>query len=145
MTGASQLDTRLTEALRERGNRVTPQRLAINRALHRLGRHATAEEVLRRVSNRVPGVSLPTVYATLELLDELGLARRVTAGEGPALFDPRTDPHHHAVCRRCGRVEDLDAPVRLDPAVRAARGRGFRAAHAEVTVSGLCARCASKS
>jgi len=141
MTNA--LDTRLSHALHARGQRVTPQRLAIHRAVHALDRHVTAEEVLREVSDHVPGVSLPTVYATLELLDELRLVRRVAAGEGPALFDPRTDHHHHSACRRCGRVDDVDADVAVGPAVMVANRRGFEADHAEVVVTGLCAACAA--
>jgi Fe2+ or Zn2+ uptake regulation protein len=135
-------DSALIESLRERGHRVTPQRVLIHRALHDLGRHATAEEVQARVSERLPNASLPTVYATLELLEELGLVRRIAAGTGPALYDPRTDEHQHLVCTRCGRVEDLDTGVDAGRALRAARRRGFRPRAAELVVSGLCERCA---
>src|ERR671928_1933342 len=101
----SDLETTFTTTLRARGQRVTSQRVVIHRALQELGRHASAEEVLDRVRDRLPGISLPTVYATLELFEELGIARRVTGGRrpgGPVLYDPRPDPHHHLVCRRCG-------------------------------------------
>jgi Fe2+ or Zn2+ uptake regulation protein len=138
---AATLDQRLSDTLRERGQRVTSQRLVIHRVLHELGRHATAEDVLGAVADRLPGVSLPTVYATLDLLEELGTVRRVAIPGGPALFDPRTAPHHHLVCRGCGRTEDLDADVDLTPAMRAAGRQGFDARHAEVVVSGLCERC----
>ena len=133
----------LRAALRTRGQRTTPQRLAVHAALRELGRHATAEEVLAVVADRVPGVSLPTVYAALELLADLGLAGRVRAGRA-VRYDPRTAPHHHAVCERCGAVEDLDAPVDLDAAVAAARGMGAVVSGAEVLVHGLCARCARR-
>ena len=96
-------DQQLSAALRERGQRVTSQRLVIHRVLRELGAHATAETVLAAVADRLPGVSLPTVYATLDLLEELGAVRRVAVPGGPALFDPRTDPHHHMVCSVCGR------------------------------------------
>src|SRR3954469_11218375 len=85
-------EERLVAALRARGQRVTSQRLVIGRLLRELDRHVTAEEVLRRASEQLPGVSLPTVYATLDLLAELGVARRVSVG-GPVLYDPR-DPAH---------------------------------------------------
>jgi Fe2+ or Zn2+ uptake regulation protein len=133
----------LRAELRARGQRTTPQRLAVHAALRALGRHATAEEVLTVVGDRVPGVSLPTVYAALELLADLGLARRVRAGRA-VRYDPRTAPHHHVVCERCGAVEDLDAPVDLDPAIDAARARGAEVSGAEVLVHGLCARCARR-
>jgi Fe2+ or Zn2+ uptake regulation protein len=121
--------------------RVTPQRLAVHAALQDLGRHATAEEVLERVHGTVPGVSLPTVYAALELLADLGLALRVHAGRA-VRYDPRSDAHHHLVCSSCGAVTDLDATVELGPAIERARSLGARTAGAEVTVRGLCAECA---
>jgi Fe2+ or Zn2+ uptake regulation protein len=134
--------TDLTETLRARGMRVTPQRLAVHGALQALGTHSTAEEVLERVHGTVPGVSLPTVYAALELLADLGLANRVQAGRA-VRFDPRTQPHHHLVCSSCGAVTDLDADVELGPALERARGMGAQTSGAEVIVRGLCARCAA--
>jgi Fe2+ or Zn2+ uptake regulation protein len=129
----------LRAALRSRGMRVTPQRLAVHNALHDLGRHSTAEEVLDRVHGTVPGVSLPTVYAALELLTDLGLALRVHAGR----FDPRSEAHHHLVCTACGAVADLDADVELGPALEQARSLGAQTSGAEVVVRGLCADCAA--
>jgi Fe2+ or Zn2+ uptake regulation protein len=132
----------LRAALRARGMRVTPQRLAVHGALHALGRHSTAEEVLDRVHGTVPGVSLPTVYAALELLADLGLALRVHAGRA-VRYDPRSEAHHHLVCTACGAVTDLDADVELGPAIERARALGAHPSGAEVTVRGLCADCAA--
>ena len=127
-------------ALRARGLRVTPQRLAIHGALRALGHHATAEEVLARVHGTVPGVSLPTVYAGLELLADLGLATRVHAGRA-VRYDPRADAHHHLVCEACGAVVDLDAEIDLRPALERVRAAGAVATGAEVLVRGRCAVC----
>jgi Fe2+ or Zn2+ uptake regulation protein len=66
--------------LRRRGMRVTSPRLVIHRLVLERDRHVTAEEVRDAVAASLPGVSLPTVYATLELLEELGIVRRVEAG-----------------------------------------------------------------
>ena len=131
----------LRTALRAGGLRVTPQRLAVHTALRALSRHATAEEVLARVHGTVPGVSLPTVYAGLELLADLGLASRVHAGRA-VRYDPRSDPHHHFVCDVCGAVADLDAEVELAPALARLRAGGVAPAGAEVLVRGRCAACA---
>lgn len=140
-TVAETLEMSLASALRERGQRVTPQRLAIARVLQDLDRHATAEMIFGEVSRRMPGVSLPTVYATLELLEQLGLARRVAAGTGSIVYDPRTDGHHHLVCRRCGAIADIHAPLDSGELLAAAGETGFAADHATVVVSGLCANC----
>lgn len=137
-------DARLAAALRERGQRVTSQRLVIGRLLRELDRHVTAEEVLRRASEQLPGVSLPTVYATLDLLAELGEARRVSVG-GPVLYDPRTEDHAHLRCRECGAVTDVDIPFDTAVALRAAREAGFAPEAAEVVVEGLCADCAARA
>jgi Fur family peroxide stress response transcriptional regulator len=134
-------DQQLKQTLRDRGLRVTPQRILIHRALAELGRHSTAEEVLERVAPRLPNASLPTVYATLELLEELGIAWRIAASSGATLWDPRPERHHHLVCRSCGAVEDLDVKVDVANPFRAARRRGFRPDGAELVVSGLCERC----
>jgi Fe2+ or Zn2+ uptake regulation protein len=131
----------LSDSLHDRGMRVTPQRLVIHDALTRLGRHASAEQLHEAVAERVPGISLPTVYATLDLLEQLGLVRRVHTGGNAVLYDPRTDAHQHAVCRSCGAVEDLDAPVDAHRAVGAARRAGFVPDGASTVITGLCAEC----
>ena len=137
-------DEQLSTLLHARGQRVTPQRLVIHRALRQRDRHLTADEVRETVKHDLPGTSTPTVYATLDLLADLGLIRRVDAGSGPALYDGRTEPHHHAVCRSCGRVEDIDAAADLAPLDRAARTAGFAPTQIDVVVSGLCADCAAE-
>jgi Fe2+ or Zn2+ uptake regulation protein len=131
----------LSGVLRERGQRVTPQRLAIARTVRELSTHTTAETVFARVSEQMPGVSLPTVYATLDLLEELGLLRRVPTEAGTAVFDPRTEDHHHLVCRRCGAIKDVDAPVERTELLAAANALGFAADDAQVVVRGLCSSC----
>jgi Fe2+ or Zn2+ uptake regulation protein len=115
----------------------------IHRVLRQRDRHLIADEVHEAVKRDLPGTSTPTVYATLDLLADLGLIRRVDAGSGPALYDARTETHHHAVCRRCGQVEDLDAPADIAALERAARTLGFDPMQIDVVVSGLCAKCSA--
>jgi Fe2+ or Zn2+ uptake regulation protein len=138
------LDNQLTEALRSRGQRVTPQRLVIHRTLTAKDQHLSAEELLDAVEDRLPGVSLPTVYSTLELLGQLGLVRRVGPAGGRVLFDPRMEEHQHAVCSVCGRVEDIDAAVDAAPAVAAARAAGWSEPAAGLIVTGVCDRCSGR-
>lgn len=130
----------LTAALRQRGMRVTPQRVVVHRALRELDRHVTADDLLDAVTDRLPSVSLPTIYATLELLEELGMVRRVQRA-GTTLFDPRTDPHHHLVCTTCGAVEDFDAELDTRALERAAAQHGFAGERVEALVHGRCAAC----
>ncbi len=131
----------LNIALRERGMRVTPQRVVVHRALRELDRHVTADELLDAVTERLPNVSLPTIYATLELLEELGMVRRVQRA-GTTLFDPRTEHHHHLVCTSCGSVEDVDAEFDGGAVERAAARHGFKHERVEALVHGRCRDCA---
>lgn len=134
-------DALLTQKLRERQQRVTSQRLVIFRAMHARRQHLTAEQVLDAVSPALPGIAMPTIYATLELLEELDLVRRVSTGTGAVLFDSRVSPHAHTVCRRCGALADLDTPGEAHEALRCATDAGFAPDHAQVLVWGLCADC----
>lgn len=131
----------LTKLLHQRGQRATPQRLVILREIRRRAHHATAEQIGGAVREALPGTSIPTVYATLDLLVELGLARRIDAGAGPTLYDGSTKPHQHTVCRRCGRVDDLDGDLDTDALLSAAVRTGFAARSVEVVISGLCRDC----
>ena len=123
--------------------RVTSQRLLIDRALREHGGHLSAEQVHELVDPGLPGVTQQTVYSTLALLADLGVARRVAAPGASTRFEARTDEHHHMVCERCGAVEDLDARVSVAKAVGAARDSGFVPSSASVTVLGLCAVCST--
>ncbi len=132
----------LSTALRERGMRVTPQRVVVHRALRELDRHVTADELLDAVADRLPNVALPTIYATLDLLEELGMVRRVQRA-GTTLFDPRTESHHHLVCALCGSIEDLDCELDTGALARAAARHGFEQERIEAVVHGRCATCRS--
>jgi Fe2+ or Zn2+ uptake regulation protein len=133
----------LIEILHARGQRVTPQRLVILRELRRRDHHATAEEIHRAVDAELPGVATPTVYATLDLFVKLGLARRIDTGTA-ALYDPRLDSHQHAVCRRCGRVQDVDGQFGADALINAAQEAGFELQGTEMVVFGVCAECSGE-
>jgi Fe2+ or Zn2+ uptake regulation protein len=138
------MSTDLIAALRDRGLRVTSQRVIVHRTLQELDRHITADELLDVVSERLPNVSLPTIYATLELLEDLGMVRRVQRS-GTTLFDPRSDPHHHLVCTVCGSIEDLDADLQTAEIEREAATHGFAPERIEAVVHGRCANCGSAS
>lgn len=140
-TAERTMEAQLAAALRERGQRVTPQRLAVARLLDEFSDHVTAETLYRRVQERMPGVSLPTVYATLELLEDLGLLGRLLTESGAVVYDPNVSEHHHLVCNACGAILDIEAPLDDGPIMRAARRNGFAPAATQVVIRGLCAGC----
>jgi Fe2+ or Zn2+ uptake regulation protein len=138
------LDAELVAALRARGLRVTMPRLLVHRLVRRAGRHVTPEQVHAELVGAHPGLSPATIYGTLDLLEELGFVRRVSTPRGTALYDPRTDEHHHVICRVCGRVQDVDASVDVRDARRAAVALGFAVEHGQVALTGVCSACAAR-
>jgi Fe2+ or Zn2+ uptake regulation protein len=86
--------------------RCTRQRELVYSALAATTGHPTAEELYRAVRDREPGLSLATVYNTLEALVECGLSRRISNGHGPAHYDADMQPHVH-VSMGDGRVCDV--------------------------------------
>ncbi len=129
--------------LRGRGLRATPQRVVLHRILRGIDGHVTAEELLARATAQLPSVSLPTIYAALTLLEDMGHVRRVSSLGGTTIYDTRRSPHHHVVCRLCGDVEDVEAPADTRAVISAAEAGGFTSLSAQVTVQGVCARCAA--
>jgi Fe2+ or Zn2+ uptake regulation protein len=140
MTDAD-LDEVLIAALRERGQRVTLPRLLVHRHVRRGDRHVTPEQIHAELAPQLPSLSPATIYGTLDLLDELGLVRRVSTPRGSITYDSRADAHHHVICRQCASMEDLEAPVDTGAAERAAEGAGFRVDHGQLTLRGLCREC----
>jgi Fur family peroxide stress response transcriptional regulator len=92
--------------LRERGLRVTPQRLAVFEAVDRLHNHPTAEEVIQLIRKKYPDIALGTVYKTLDTLAEKDILRRVKTDNGLLRYDAVMDNHHHIYCTASGRIED---------------------------------------
>ncbi|MEA5457383.1 Fur family transcriptional regulator [Sinomonas sp. JGH33] len=100
-----------SEQLRTAGRRVTKQRLAVLTAVE-THPHSTAESILEAARQELPALSTQAVYVVLGDLTELGMLRRFEPPQSPALYETRVkDNHHHAVCTRCGRVEDVDCAV----------------------------------
>ena len=136
------VEQELRQALEARGQRYTAQRAAVYRFLHGTDVHPTAEEVFRTVRGELPGISLATVYKSLETLVGCGLATKLTYGDSSARYDGRTDPHPHVRCLSCGQVGDIPAhlpPAELDRL--SGRTGAFRVTGYRVELTGYCAAC----
>jgi Fur family peroxide stress response transcriptional regulator len=134
----------LSRALRDSGLRLTHQRLEVVREVAQSDEHPDVESIYSAVRERVPTISLDTVYRTLATLGGLGLVRRVTATPGPTRYDANLSHHHHFVCTRCGVIRDVD-DRELD-AVRAPRAAAAlgRVDSIEVQLRGVCVDCHKK-
>lgn len=134
---------RISAQLRQRGYRITPQRLAVLEALHR-GGHLAAGEVLASVRRVAPRLTEATVYRTLEFLAAQGVVLAGRDAEGRLCFELAGREHHHLICRRCGATVEI-------PHARVARlyreleaETGFQLSASHLTLQGLCARCQKK-
>jgi len=135
----------LLQRCRERGVKLTPQRIAIFECLeHRQG-HLSAEEVYQDVLPRYPTLSFATVYNTLQLLTEMGEVHELIVDELRRRYDVNTDPHHHAICRKCHRIFDVEPAVLgtawAGPETVDVVGGGFRVETVSVELTGLCSAC----
>jgi Fur family transcriptional regulator, ferric uptake regulator len=131
------------ERLREAGERVTRQRLAVAGALTEAGRQISAQELYRRLRRRDPSIGRATVFRTLEALVTAGAARRLELdGHVYGYVACRPEHHHHLACDRCGRVEEIDEAYVRPVAERVAANLGFRIDDGRVDFYGLCASCA---
>jgi Fur family peroxide stress response transcriptional regulator len=141
----TQLDDQIAAELRERGLRATRQRVAVLRALRRRKSHPTAAEIHDAVAERLPGVSLKTIYLVLDSLEEAGLTACVTAAGAPFRYEVLTEPHDHAHCRRCGRLFDIPARVFAQNEDLVGLPAGFEPERVSVRVQGLCRRCRGRA
>ena len=130
-----------SELLRQRGMRVTAQRLAVLRAAS-AAPHATADVVAEQVRRELGSISIQSVYDALTILTEKGLLRRLQPAGSPARYEARVgDNHHHLVCRSCGAVADVDCAVGAAPCLSPSDAAGFVVDEAEVVFWGLCSNC----
>ena len=131
----------MTAIVRAAGIKLTHQRLEIFREIAASTEHPSVETVFRAVQARVPTVSQDTVYRTLWLLRDLGLATTLGPRRDGMRFDANLDPHHHYVCVRCGLVRDFEsADLNALRLPQAAKQLGS-VVDAHVEVRGICAKC----
>ena len=136
-----QPSTHLARVLRSHGLRVTPQRIAVLAALEASPEHLSAEDVFAEVREKMPSVSLATVYHALGELRRSGQLRALPVA-GRVRYDlVSRGPHHHLVCESCHRVVDLDPDGQATPAPPADKIRGFEILTAEVIFRSICPDC----
>lgn len=90
------------------------QRESIKACLMGRKDHPTADALYTSIREQFPNISLGTVYRNLNLLVELGEIRKLSCGDGTDHFDYDTSPHYHYVCKKCGKILDLDMETNLN-------------------------------
>ncbi len=131
----------LSTAFRSIGLKVTPQRQVLFRLLHDNDAHPSAESLHLAASAVMPGISLRTVYQTLNDLVAMGELQQLQLTPGSSRFDPNVDDHHHLVCDRCGTVRDVYVQGLDGVAVDGLDG--FCIGSADLVFRGTCGPCAA--
>jgi Fur family peroxide stress response transcriptional regulator len=135
---------RFIEACKKSGAKLTHQRMEIFREVAQNSEHPDAEKVFHGVRERMPTVSMDTVYRTLWWLKELGLITTLGPPRERTRFDANLSHHHHFACTQCGLTQDFYSDqfdkLKLPESVQSI-------GHAEMTqveVKGICLKCAAK-
>jgi Fur family peroxide stress response transcriptional regulator len=143
MTTYLKSDASTIEALRSKGYKATPQRIAICRIALNSRAHPSAQQVYDEVKKIYPTVSLATVYKTLEVLRDLDLLQEINFPKGQARFDSYMNPHINLVCLKCGNITDLDDMTIKEITRKVTASTKFKLTGQRVDVYGICQKCSS--
>lgn len=106
--------------------------------------HPTADMVYSQLKADNPNLSLGTVYRNLNLLNEMGLLRKIAVPDGSDRFDGRLDSHYHIICDKCARVLDIELNESgFDKHVEDTTG--YKITSLDVVVKGICPECQKKA
>ena len=130
-----------TTILRDRGYRMTPQRLVILRILHLASKHLSPLEVYQRAQKVMPGLTEATVYRTLIFLSQQGLLLAAHVGSGQLVYEVAGHAHHHLICRKCGETQEIDHALLETLYQQFRASTGYRIDGMHVTFFGLCPGC----
>jgi len=131
-----------TKVLQSKGYRITPQRIMVVDALHSAQNHISAEEIFELVRAKYPYANISTVYRTLELLTELGLAAEINVGDGITRYHARENSrHHHLVCTACGSIIALPEEELAPLKDIIEKNHKFKADINHLAIFGLCSKC----
>ena len=132
----------LTGKIRQRGCRLTPQRMAVLKILASNEGHPSAEQIYDRVKGDFPMTSLGTIYKTINLLKEMGEILELGFGNGSNRYDGNNPfPHPHLICIHCEQIVDLQVSSLVDMPQIAAEQTGYRIVDHRLNFFGICPDC----
>lgn len=128
--------------LRERGHRITPQRMAVIRTLVHSGGHLSIEQVYDQVKADFPMTSLSTVYKTTTLLKEMGELIELNIPKTGSHYDCLNPfPHPHLICNNCGSIIDVDVDSISDLNHKVSTQTGYQITSHRLDFFGICPQC----
>lgn len=134
----------IVQAVRASGVKITHQRLEIIRMVAASELHPSADEIFKILQEKLPMLSLDTVYRTLWMLNDLGLLTTVGNSRDSVRFDANQRQHHHFRCLRCGLIRDFNDPALDGLSIPAESGRFGKSLSLQVEVQGICESCLQK-
>lgn len=139
-------EKRITRLLKRQGGRLTGQRLAVARVFFSMQGHPRVSEVYKEVQKEHPEIGRATVYRTLKLLVEGGLARQRDFGDGSRHYEVVLEPseHVHLICTICHRVVDVARPAIFNEGKEIALSMGFEFGEMDIEIFGICPDCLKK-
>ena len=131
----------ISNQIRSRGFRLTPQRLAILQVLQHSGGHLTPAEVFEIAKIGLPGLTETTVYRTLEFLANNGFALAAHIGSGKLVYQVGGHDHHHVICQKCGSDMEISHNQVTSLYENIENLTGYRLTTSHLTFFGLCPNC----
>jgi Fur family ferric uptake transcriptional regulator len=121
--------------------KYTNQRVEILNFLKGNYSHPTVEQVFEAVRKRLTRISKATVYQNLRFLSEKGLVQEVNI-KGVSRFEPNLNPHHHVICKNCGRIMDFNSKALTDYSLKVARKiKDVKVQSSSTSFYGICKKC----
>jgi len=131
--------------LRERGFRITPQRLAVLKILASSEDHPSVEQIYEQVKADFPTTSLATIYKAVTLLKELNEVLELGFPEGSNRYDGNKPyPHPHMICIKCKNIMDPDLMGLKQLTEEAAQKTGYKIIDHRLDFFGICPACHEK-
>lgn len=136
----------LSAYMEQQGLRSTEQRRVIVDSFFEAGSHITLEELLERVRRIDSKISYATVYRTMKLLAEAGVAHQRKFGDGFTRYELADDDahHDHLICVECNAIQEFEEPLIEELQERVANRYGFEVHEHKHELYGLCASCRAK-
>lgn len=131
----------LARYMAERGLKSTRQRSLVLSTFFQAGGHLNVEELLARIRAVDPKVSAATVYRTMKLLTESGIAHARQFGDGQTRFEIASDHHDHLICTGCGAIVEFEDEKIEALQLEVARRHGFTVTDHKMELYGKCAAC----
>jgi Fur family peroxide stress response transcriptional regulator len=134
----------MTRVLKNKGCRLTPQRLTMLRILSKSEGHPSAEQIFEQIRADYPTTSLATIYKTLSLLKNVGEVFEVTFGVESHYDGNKPYPHPHVICTKCRQIIDPESGIMAGISAEIARQTGYKITHQQLNFFGLCPACQEK-